>query len=92
MSENTKTVTVYGYKRTDDITAIPFEYQSPVIDYAIAFAFWKDKRGQEAAQAWNRYVSSLTALKTGVIDDKLGADAWKDRNIPAASIGVRANG
>lgn len=95
VSENTKTIACYGYKTTDDITLIPDEFQAAAIDFAIAQALWKDKRGGEAAQAWARYVSVLSALRSGVADVKLDGDSWMDRQVASGSViggGVRSNG
>lgn len=94
-SEASKTVNVYGYKTTDDITEIPDEFQAAAIDFSIAHCLWKDRRNAEAAQAWARYVSVLAALRSGVTDVKHDGGSWMDRQVPVASVslgGVRSNG
>lgn len=93
-TEAAKTVSCYGYKATDDITLLSDEFQAAAIEYAVAQALWKDRRPAEAAQAWARFISILSALRTDISDAKKVTTAWMDRQVPVGSymMGKQGNG
>jgi len=84
-SQASKTVAVYGYKVSDDLTEIPREFRPAVIEFATAMALWKDRRNGDAAQAYGRFVALMEALKDGVADEKTVSDSLADRIIPVAT-------
>ena len=74
------TVTLLCSVRTDDVTALPFEYQHLAIKYVAYMAKLKDRKYAEAAQLYAEYANGILFQRTDLQDR--GVDAKEEMTIP----------
>lgn len=59
-TQNNITVSVIFAVRTDDITKIPYEYQSNIFNFAASKAKSKERQWQEAQLFWQIYLNNIS--------------------------------
>jgi len=60
LTQNGNSATVIFAVRTDDITEIPYEYQSNIFNYAASKAKMKERQWQEAQLLWQIYLNNIS--------------------------------